>query len=202
MIGKMWRRVVVGVCGAVVAAVGAAAQDQTVARDQYAEQVQRLAETELLSWIQDPVIIEAIREQNLRHQGMSDEEIAALDTAWIAELSTGHKPMIWDLLDRLHSILLRDRREASEGVVTEIIVMDRFGLNAAISDPTSDFYQGDEAKYQETYLIGPDSVHVGDYEFDESTQKWQVQVSMPVLDPETSEAIGAVTFGIDLSQLE
>ncbi len=187
---------------AVLAVSDAAAQDQTVARDQYADQVQDLAENELLAWIKDPVIIEAIREQNVRHEGMSDAEIAALDTAWRAETDAGHKPMIWDLLDRLHSILLRDRREASEGVVTEIIVMDRYGLNAAISDPTSDFFQGDEEKYTETYLIGPDSVHVGDYEFDDSTQKWQVQVSMPVIDPESAEAIGAVTFGIDLSKLE
>ena len=202
MIGNSWSGAVAALCAAALACGAAAAQDQTAARDQYAARVQELAETELLSWIEDPVIIEAIREQNVRHEGMSDEEIASLDHEWRAETSSTEKPMVWDLLDRLHSILLRDRREASAGVVTEIIVMDKYGLNAAISDPTSDFYQGDEEKYTETYLIGPDTVHVGDYEFDDSTQKWQVQVSLPVIDPDTSEAIGAVTFGIDLSKLE
>jgi hypothetical protein len=183
------------------AAAGAAAQDQDIAREEFAEKVRVLAETELISWIQDPVIINAIREQNVRNEDMTDAEIERLDQAWRTQTDARQKPMIWDLLDRLHSILLRDRRQSSDGVVTEIIVMDKFGLNAAISDPTSDFFQGDEAKYQETYLLGPGAVHVGDYEFDESTEKWQVQVSRTVADPETGDAIGAVTFGIDLSVL-
>jgi len=184
-----------------IAATSVGAQDQEFAKEEFAQQVQALAENELVTWIEDEVIIDAVREQNVRNVSMTPEEIEKLDKAWRLQTKKSNKPMIWDLLDRLHSILLRDRREGSDGIVTEIIVMDKFGLNAAISDATSDFYQGDEAKYQETYLIGPDAVHVGDYEFDESTQKWQTQVSLTVLDPETGEPIGAVTFGIDLAAL-
>ena len=110
--------------------------------------------------------------------------------------------MIWDLLDRQASILMRDRRVGSNGVITELILMDRYGLNVAISDPTSDYYQGDEAKYQETYLIGPGAVHISDIEFDESTQQWQTQVSKTVVDPETGEAIGAITFGINTDAIQ
>ncbi len=188
---------------AVAAGLGStvAAQGTAPTVEAYADQVQALAETELVTWVEDPIIIEAVKEQNVRNEGMTPAEIERLDLAWRAETKADQKPMIWDLLDRLHSILLRDRREGSDGVVTEIIVMDRYGLNAAISDPTSDFFQGDEAKYTETYLLGPDAVHVGDYEFDDSTQKWQTQVSLTVIDPENGEAIGAVTFGIDLSVL-
>lgn len=180
----------------------AAAQTDVPEKEEFAARVARLAETELVSWIEDPIIIDAVREQNVRNEGMTDAEVERLDKAWRAERKAGHKPMIWDLLDRLHSILLRDRRESSDGVVTEIIVMDKYGLNAAISDETSDFFQGDEAKYQDTYLIGAEAVHVGDYEYDDSTQKWQTQVSLTVTDPESGEPIGAVTFGIDLSKLE
>ncbi|GMG84877.1 hypothetical protein LNKW23_40930 [Paralimibaculum aggregatum] len=194
----------IGALGVLLAWGGlAAAQSADApAKEEFADKVRVLAETELLSWVEDPIIIDAIREQNIRNEGMTNEEVDRLDKAWRAERKTSHKPMIWDLLDRLHSILLRDRREGSDGVVTEIIVMDRYGLNAAISDETSDFYQGDEAKYQETYLIGSDAVHVGDYEYDDSTQKWQTQVSLTVNDPENGEPIGAVTFGIDLSVLK
>ena len=74
-------------------------------------------------------------------------------------------------------------------------------MNVAISDRTSDYFQGDEAKWQETFLKGPDAVHVSELEFDESTQKVQTQVSLSVTDPETGEVIGAVTLGISLDKL-
>lgn len=184
-----------GLTTAGLAAAQAPAQDIS----EYAEQVQALAAGELQEWITDPVFVFAIREQNQLFATMTPPEIDILDKAWRAE--NGRGPMIFDLLDRQGSIILRDRRELSKGVITEIILMDKYGLNVAISDPTSDYYQGDEAKYQETFLIGPEAVHVSEVEFDESTKKEQTQVSMTVTDPESGEPIGAVTFGVDLQVL-
>ncbi|MDT8344241.1 MAG: hypothetical protein RQ752_07385 [Thermohalobaculum sp.] len=166
----------------------------------FAEDVKRVAAGELQTWITDPVLVYALREQNETNKAIRPGKIQFLDETWIAEKGRG--PMIFDLLDRQASVIVRDRRELSKGVITEIIVMDRFGLNVAISDPTSDYYQGDEAKYKETYLKGPGAVHVGEVEFDDSTQKYQTQVSMTVVDPESGEPIGAVTFGIDLDVLK
>lgn len=177
-----------------LAAVPAASQQQ-----EYAEQVLQVAKTELQTWINDPVLVYAITEQNKRNGTISPEEIARLDRIWIAE--DGHGPMTFDLLDRQASVILRDRRAQSNGVITEIIVMDAYGLNVAISDPTSDFYQGDEAKYQKTFLVGPDAIHVSDIAFDESTLKIQTQVSLTVVAAGGGNPIGAVTFGINLDVL-
>jgi len=180
-----------------------ASQEQQALVAKYSDRIQEIARTELIEWVRDPVIIGAVKEQNVRYGSLTQAEIDKLDKTWRAQTKTQDQPMIWDLLDRLHSILLRDRREQSGGLVTEIIVMDKWGLNAAISDPTSDFYQGDEEKYQDTYLVGPDAVHVSELYFDDSTQTMQTQVSLTVVDPENAgETIGAVTFGIDLSTLE
>lgn len=190
----MIRAAVLSLAAGALTAVMASAQEP-----EYADQVRAVAEGELQLWITDPIMIYAIKEQNERHAGMSERKIQRLDRRWIGEDGAG--PMIWDLLDRQASILLRERREGSGGIITEIIVMDAYGLNAAISDPTSDYYQGDEAKYIETFLIGPGAVHVGDIEFDDSTQLVQTQVSLTVVDPETGEPIGAVTFGINLDVL-
>jgi hypothetical protein len=176
----------------------AAAPAQSV--PDFADDVKRVAEGDLQTWITDPIIIYSMREQNKINAAITPAEIEQLDKAWIAEKGRG--PMIFDLLDRQASIIVRDRRELSNGIITEIIVMDQYGLNVAISDPTSDFYQGDEAKYQDTYLKGPGAVHVSEIEFDDSTQKYQTQVSMTVTDPDTGEPIGAVTFGIDLNVLK
>ena len=69
-------------------------------------------------------------------------------------------------------------RDDSEGLFTEIFVMDAVGLNVAASDTTSDFWQGDEAKWQQTYSAGSGAVHISDVELDESTQSYQSQVEL------------------------
>ena len=89
----------------------------------------------------------------------------------------------------------------SQGLITEIFVMDDKGLNVGQSDVTSDYWQGDEAKWQKTYQVGPDAIHISDVEQDESTQRFQSQLSLPVVDPDTKKPIGAVTIGIDVENL-
>ncbi len=182
------------------AAIGCASTASAVEVEDYADLVIAAANSDLQEWITDPIIIYAIREQNAFSANISKRKIEALDKKWRSQGRRGE--MVMEMLDRQGSIILRDRRELSHGVITEIIVMDNIGLNVAISDRTSDYYQGDEAKWQETFLRGPGAIHVGEIEFDESTQKYQTQVSMSVTDPDTSEVIGAVTFGIDLEVLK
>ena len=184
---------------AVIAALAAAgtATAQDIAK--YAADVKRIADNELQGWITDPIFVYAIREQNQMNGTLSQRRIDRLDKMWRAEKGKG--PMIGDLLDRQASIILRDRRELSNGVITEIILMDQYGLNVAISDPTTDFWQGDEAKYQDTYLKGRGAVHVSEVEYDESTGFDQTQVSMTIVDPDNGQPIGAVTFGINLEVL-
>lgn len=190
--------------GLMLGAVAATAPERAVAQSQptaeeFGEMVLEYARTDLQSWITDPVIIYAIKEQNELRASVSDFKIRGMDKRWIDGGKYGD--MVLEMLDRQASIITRDRRELSNGIITEIIVMDNRGMNVAISDRTSDFFQGDEAKYQETFLKGPDAVHVSELEFDESTQKIQTQVSLTVTDPETGEPIGAVTLGIDLQNL-
>jgi len=86
-------------------------------------------------------------------------------------------------------------------VITEIILMDAVGLNVAVSHVTSDYWQGDEAKHQDTYGVGPDAVHFSEIELDESTQRYQGQISVTLVDPASGEAIGAVTIGVDAQAL-
>lgn len=160
--------------------------------------VTHVVEAELAAWIADPLIIYAVNEQNAIHAAVTARQIERMERSWHGGASDSL--LVQDLLDRQGSHVLRDRRLASKGVVTEIILMDAHGLNVAISDRTSDVWQGDEAKYLETYPKGAGAVHVSALARDESTGLVQTQVSMTVIDPETGEPIGAVTFGIDLSR--
>ena len=175
------------------------AQDKPTA-EEFGALVLEYAKSDLQAWISDPVIVYAIKEQNKLHKDMNQLKINKLDYQWREEGSYG--ALVIDLLDRQASIIARDRREKSGGVINEIIVMDAFGLNVAISDRTSDYFQGDEAKWQKTFQVGADAVHISELKFDESTGKVQTQVSLTIVDPETGEPIGAVTLGISLDKLK
>jgi hypothetical protein len=152
--------------------------------------------TEVRSKLADPVIIAAIKGANAASIILSQDDILALDGQWKAEVGKDGA-LIKGIAESPASALLRDYVLASEGKITEVILMDAKGLNVAISDVTSDYWQGDEDKHQQTYGIGPDAIHVSEVEFDESTQSYQAQVSFTITDPATGLGIGAATIGLN-----
>ncbi len=84
---------------------------------------------------------------------------------------------------------------------SEIFVMDNKGLNVGQSNITSDYWQGDEVKWQQTYLAGSKGLVFGEREYDDSSGKFLIQISVSVVDPASQEAIGAATVGVNLVQL-
>ena len=153
-------------------------------------------DTEVSNWMSNSVLVDAINSQNTTTLSYDQARIDALDQAWRAEVGTDG-PTITPVLNNAAAQVLRDIVEASGGRVTEIFVMDGVGLNVAASATTSDYWQGDEAKFQKTHGMGPGSVHFGEVEFDESSQQYQGQISVTIVDPATGQAIGAMTVGVD-----
>lgn len=164
-----------------------------------ADQMASFAKGQAALWVTTPQVIAAIRAQNARHAALSQAEIDRLDLDWRAQIGAVEAPLIDRVVGSPVSSLLAEPVAGSGGVITEVFVMDNRGLNVAASSPTSDYWQGDEAKFSQTYPMGRDAVHVGDIELDESTQTYQGQVSMSVVDPESGAVIGAVTFGLNAS---
>ena len=154
-------------------------------------------ETEIRGWMDEPVLIDAIAAQNAKTAGLSENEILAMDAAWRSEVGAAARPSIDAVLTNDAAAFLSGVVEAAGGKITEIFVMDARGLNVAASAVTSDYWQGDEEKHSETFGKGPGAVHVGEIEFDESSQRYQTQISATIVDPATGEAIGAVTVGVD-----
>lgn len=146
-------------------------------------------------------VVSAVKEQNGVTGSYDQAKIDELDGKWREEADAVDQPMIDEVLEKPLSVYLADVQEASGGLFTEIFVMDAKGLNVGQSDVTSDFWQGDEAKWQETFPAGKGAVHISELEQDDSTQTLQSQVSVPVLDPDSGEAIGAVTFGVNVDNL-
>lgn len=145
-------------------------------------------------WLNDPVVITAIIESNKAHKRLMQEDIIALDKAWVAK-----DPAVVDPVrkNKLSEFLIV-KKDASGGVITEAFVMDNRGLNVGQTDGTSDLWQADEAKWQKTYAVGPGTIFVDKVE--EEDGKKIAQVSVTISDKDV--AIGAVTFGIDVDKLK
>lgn len=167
----------------------------------YTPKLQALAQGEIKAIVSDPVLIAAIIAQNSQTASKSQAEIDALDKSWRAEVGAAAHPMIDAVLGNPAAAVLKSAQAASGGRYTEIFVMDQVGLNVASSAETSDYWQGDEAKWQETFAKGADAIHVSEVELDESSQTYQAQVSVAVADPATGAVIGAATFGVNVDLL-
>lgn len=159
------------------------------------------AEQSVSNWLNDPLIISAIRAQNVENAALTQKDIDALDQQWRAESGGSAGSLIKEVTSNTLSKYLQDVKEGEQGLVTEIFVMDDKGLNVGQSDVTSDYWQGDEAKWKRTYAAEPNAMFVDEVEMDESTQRFQTQISIAITDPDTGKNIGAVTVGVDAESL-
>jgi hypothetical protein len=148
----------------------------------------------LQEWGTNPILVAGVREQNAL--GRSLDDIKRLDEEWMAE--SGVTPFMDGLQNNAPAQELK-RLEGSKPYFMECFIMDNQGANVAMTNKTSDFWQGDEDKFTESYKGGQGAVHIGDVKFDKSSQIYLVQVSIPVID--AGKAIGALTVGIDLDAL-
>lgn len=154
------------------------------------QQIKLLQET----WATNPVLVSAIKEQNARNISLAD--IKKLDESWRS--TSGLGAFMIPYLDNPAAEELA-RLEEDAGYVQESFAMDNQGGLVAATTKTSDYWQGDEAKFIESFKDGKGAVHVGEIEFDNSAQAYLVQVSIPVMDG--GKAIGAITIGIDVDKV-
>ena len=152
--------------------------------------------------LQQPVTILSVTAANKTHEGVQQAEIDKLDAAWKSEAKSDDEPLIAELLSSPLSTYLLYLQAKSAGLFTEIFIMDKFGLNVGQSSVTSDYWQGDEAKYQKTFLVSPDAVFIDDAEYNDETKTWRAQVNLTIVDPDSKEAIGAATAEINLTELQ
>lgn len=177
------------------------AANPSLADGEHVPAVTDYAKANIMPWLGDAAVVSAVKAQNDANAGLSQDDIDALDKEWRAGVDGGDTALIDKVLANGLSDFLRDKQMGSDGVITEIFVTDAKGLNVGQSDVTSDYWQGDEGKWQKTFGTGDaHAIFVDEAEKDESTQMLQSQVSMTIAD-EGGAPIGAVTVGINLNAL-
>ncbi|WP_413207267.1 hypothetical protein [Rhodospirillum sp. A1_3_36] len=150
-------------------------------------------------WSRDPFIIAQVKAQNGQHAHLTQGDIAGLDAQWHMESASDKAPTIAGLLAAPLSLYLARLKAQRENLYTEIIVMDDKGLNVGVSGPTSDYWQGDEAKFLETYGKTSGTPYLSEVEFDISSQSFQIQLSLPIT--QDGQAIGALTVGLNAEEI-
>jgi len=166
--------------------------------NEFEDELRSLANQDISAWATHAAVISAVKKQNQEHKGVTQSKIDSLDQTWRSQVGSGG-----DLIDRTLgndlSKFLKQEKSKHQGLYTEIFVTDNLGLNVGQSDVTSDYWQGDEAKWQVPYE--EQKLEIGAIELDESTQTYQSQVSAPVMDPNSKSVIGVITVGINVEQL-
>lgn len=163
---------------------------------QSAGEVQKLltAEGEKLRAIgKDPVVVAAVQAQNAKK--ISLDAIKATDGRWIAgsEVALVQQTLTGPCAERLRALI------ATNPAYSETFAMDDQGALVCATAKTSDYWQGDEAKWERAFNGGKGDVFIDRPKFDESAKARIAQISVPVMDG--NKAIGAVTIGIVIEKL-
>lgn len=153
------------------------------------------------AFVDTDIVRLSIENQNKKYSGMTEDEIIKLDEKWRAETKSNIQPVISSTLSNPLSSYLTRVQARSFGLYTEMFAMDSNGLNVGQSNISSDYWQGDEAKFQKTYPLGPEAIFIDDPEYDENLAIWRTQVNLSVADKK-GQVIGAITVEINLTELQ
>jgi hypothetical protein len=174
-----------------ISSAGSAATDEWLMRQYVIDEIR--------IWSASPVVLLTLEASNERYAGLDQAGIDALDKQWRAEREAEDQPLITAVLSSPLSSYLTKIQARSIGLYTEIFVMDSKGLNAGQSAITSDFWQGDEDKWQKTFQVGPDAIFIDEIEINQKTGTENAQVNLSIA--QDGKVVGAITVEINLTEL-
>lgn len=174
-----------------ISSAGSAATDEWLMRQYVIDEIR--------IWSASPVVLLTLKASNERYADLDQAGIDALDKQWRAEREAEDQPLITAVLSSPLSSYLTKIQARSIGLYTEIFVMDSKGLNAGQSAITSDFWQGDEDKWQKTFQVGPDAIFIDEIEINEKTGTENAQVNLSIA--QDGKVVGAITVEINVTEL-
>ncbi len=144
----------------------------------------------------NPSIVRAVEAQNSSQLALA--EIKQRDEIW-KNADGATEPLIHEVTPNDVARYFQ-RRVENNSAIDEVFLTDNQGANVAAFPPTSDYWQGDEEKWTASYNNGRGKVFIGPLEFDDSTQKTQVQISAPIFS--NDQTIGVLVLGVSVDYLQ
>lgn len=139
-------------------------------------------------------IVEALRDSP-KISNLS--EIMNLDVQWRAMAPERHSPLAKHIAGLDASIAMTKWQKNHQALVNEVILTNNIGTVAAMSHLTTDFWQGDEAKFTAHIDGKADDVYISPIYYDESTARFQIIVSIPIVDQKYWQPAGVLILGLD-----
>ncbi|MFQ5560788.1 MAG: transporter substrate-binding protein [Nitrospinota bacterium] len=158
----------------------------------------KASEKLLKSLASHPEILLAVEQSNKKNRDIDQDKVTRLDRIWREKSYTSDfNPTLFQTSSagKAVSEFMNAHSEFSE-----ILVTDRHGLNVAISNRTTDFFQGDEEWWQQTFFSGKGRFHSTDIEYDKSAQIWGMGLCLPVYTPK-KEVIGVMKAFMSIKSL-
>lgn len=155
--------------------------------------LKQLVQLHLQRWGRSQALLDGLQPQ----QPLQQTDINRLDQQWRAELDEPRQPLIDSVRQLPASTLLEAIQRQYAPLFNELFLTDQRGLIAGMSKITSDYWQGDEAKFNSTRTLKANQMLIEAISYDGSTQSFQVQVSVPLHDPQGG-FLGVLTLGINI----
>ncbi|MFX3675456.1 MAG: hypothetical protein ACN6I6_00310 [bacterium] len=155
-------------------------------------QLKKMAEKELMPLLQNKPIIDSVRAQNAK--AMSLKEIKAIDTKWVR--TAGYDDFMRKLMANDCTAVLKKAMKRYNYIL-EAFIVDSQGAVVCMLDKTTDYWQGDEAKFTKAFNNGKGETFIDKVRFDESAQAYTSQISLPIMNDK--KVIGVGTFGVNVN---
>jgi len=179
---------IVGIAAALIASPALAAKFEMTPAIQGALDKQKAVAT---AWAADPIIVKAVKDQNAKGP------IAGMDNpTWKSVRRTD--ALIATFQSNEAGKTLKAKADATHGLVSEVFLNAAVGEKVAFVEKTSSYIHKGNPKFDAPFTSG--ATWQGNAEFDESSQTYAIQVSVPV--NADGKAIGVLVLGINLSELE
>lgn len=142
----------------------------------------------------DAAVVKEVQALNKKKIGL--DKIKELDVAWSA--ATGITDKMKPYLESSCAKALA-KYTAELPAIVEAFAMDNQGALVCATSKTTDYWQGDEDKWQKSFAGGKGAEFIDKPKFDDSSQTYSIQVSVPVSDG--TNVIGALTVGLAIDKL-
>jgi len=183
-----------------IAAVLVAFFVNPVSANEYADAIKKHAET-VKSWLSDDLIQTTLQTSNDKYSGEHKRSLMMLDRKWKKEQDKDSQPIVSAVMGNVLSAYLKKKKEESQGLYAEIIVLNERGLSAGQSNVTEDYWYGRKDVWKETFRKGTKSILIGEVEKDESSQKPQSRLSLPVPHPGGKYNVGSISIRLNVEML-
>lgn len=148
--------------------------------------------SDVVVWASAPITIQAAKAAAAAHEkiGLVNKPIDEVEARFKKRKSLNVSPAA-------NRFLIQQIRRSSH--FGEVFFTDKYGYNTALTNPTSDFVQGDENWWKTAWNNG---ISVGEVEFDDSANIWSVDISVRIDDPASGRSLGVMKAVLDVKLIQ